>query len=74
MKRFTLRAEFDPEAKVWVGSNADLPLTTEAPTIEALKHRASEVASEIAVLNGLAEPDEPVEIKIVESDLPPSAA
>jgi Domain of unknown function (DUF1902) len=64
MKHFTIHAEFDSEAKVWCGSNSELPLTTEAPTLDQLLARAAEVAPEIAVMNGLAESGEPVTIHL----------
>ncbi len=64
MKQFTIHAEFDPEAKVWWGSNAELPLTTEAATLDALLARAAAIAPEIAVANGLATIGEQVTIQI----------
>jgi hypothetical protein len=64
MKQFTVHAEFDPEARVWCGSNSELPLTTEAPTLVQLLARAAEVAPEIAVMNGLTESGEPVTIHL----------
>jgi hypothetical protein len=53
MKEITVHAEYDEEARVWLGSNDELPLTTEAATFEQLMERVSEIAPEIAVLNGL---------------------
>ena len=64
MKQFTVHAEFDPEARVWCGSNSELPLTTEAPTLDQLLARAAEIAPEIGVMNGLAESGEPVTIHL----------
>jgi Domain of unknown function (DUF1902) len=32
-----ISAEYDPEAGVWVAESADIPLITEADTIEALR-------------------------------------
>ena len=32
-----IRAEYDPEAAVWVATNDDIPLITEAKTIKALR-------------------------------------
>jgi len=55
MKQFIVHAKFDSQANVWWGSNDQLPLSTEAPTLDQLLARASEIAPEIAVLNGLAE-------------------
>lgn len=64
MKQFIVHARFDPEAKVWWGSNDQLPLSTEAPTLDLLLTRATEIAPEIAVLNGLAKLGEEVKIEI----------
>lgn len=64
MKQFAVYAKFDTEAKVWCGSNAELPLTTEASTLDKLLTRAAKIAPEIAVMNGLAESGEPVIIHL----------
>ena len=32
----SVEASWDPEAKVWVAESNDIPLVTEAPTVEAL--------------------------------------
>jgi hypothetical protein len=53
VKEFTVHAEYDAEAGVWLGSNADLPLSTEAPTFDQLMTRVLEIAPELAALNGL---------------------
>lgn len=52
MKRFTVHAEYDAEAGVWIGTNEQLPLTTEAATFDRLMARVMEIAPEIAALNG----------------------
>jgi hypothetical protein len=36
-RTIVVNATWDPEACVWVAEAVDLPLVTEAPTIEALK-------------------------------------
>jgi hypothetical protein len=54
MREFIVRADYDPEAGVWWASNDDLPLTTEAPTLDQLMARVMEIAPEIAELNGHA--------------------
>jgi hypothetical protein len=64
MRQFTVHAEFDAEAKVWCGSNDELPLTTEAPTLDQLLARAAEIAPEIAVMNGLIKRGEEIKIHI----------
>ena len=53
MKEFTVHAEFDDEAGAWLGSNDELPLSTEASTFDALMARVLEIAPEIAAMNGL---------------------
>jgi hypothetical protein len=65
MKEFTVHAFFDAEANVWVGENEELPLTTEADTLEHLLNRAAAVAPDIAVENGLAAPGEHLRIHLV---------
>jgi hypothetical protein len=52
MREFTVHAEYDPEAGVWWASNDDLPLTTEAPSLDQLMTRVMEIAPEIAEANG----------------------
>lgn len=54
MKQFTVHAEFDVQAGVWLASNDQLPLRTEAPTFDQLLSRVMEIAPEIAEMNGLA--------------------
>jgi len=36
MRTIRISAEYDPEASVWVAESDDIPLITEAETIEAL--------------------------------------
>lgn len=64
MKQFVVHAHFDDEANVWCGSSEELPLTTEADTLDHLLARALEIGPEIALLNGLAERGEEVSIQI----------
>jgi Domain of unknown function (DUF1902) len=64
MKQFVVHAHFDDKAHVWWGSNDELPLATEADTLDHLLARALEIGPEIAVMNGLAEPGEEVSIQI----------
>jgi hypothetical protein len=66
MRRFLIVAAWDSEAEVWWGTNDELPLTTEAPTLTDLGIRANEIGQEIAEINGLVEPGEPVEIDVIE--------
>jgi len=65
MKRFEIIAHWDPEAQIWWGSNDDLPISTEAPTLAEFEARAIEIGQEMAELNGLVGPGERVEIRIV---------
>lgn len=64
MKQFTIYAEFDPKAKVWCGSNAELPLTTEAAPLDELLARAAVIAPEIAIANGLTKNGEQVTVRV----------
>jgi uncharacterized protein DUF1902 len=64
-KIFEVRAQWDPEARMWWCSNDALPLTTEAPTFDELVARVLEAAPEIAGLNGLAAAGEEIEIHVV---------
>ncbi len=74
MKRFTVHAFYDAEAKVWCGSSEELPLTTEADTLDNLLARAVEIAPEIALLNGLAQDGEEVTIHLTADRVTTAAA
>lgn len=74
MKQFTVHAHFDTDAKVWYGSSDELPLTTEADTLDKLFARALEIAPEIAVLNGLAKSGEQVSIQLTADQVATAAA
>jgi hypothetical protein len=62
VKQFTVHAEFDAQAGVWLASNEQLPLRTEAPSFDQLMTRVMEIAPEIAEMNGLAAPGDQVRI------------
>lgn len=48
-----VRADWDPEAKVWVASSADIAgLAVEAETIEALEGKVVAALSDLIELNG----------------------
>ncbi len=48
-----VRADWDPEAKVWVASSADITgLAVEAETIEALEGKVVAALSDLIELNG----------------------
>jgi hypothetical protein len=65
MKRFDVIAHWDPEAKIWWGSNDDLPIAIEAPTLSEFEARAIEIGQEIAEVNGLVAPGERIEIRVI---------
>lgn len=73
-KQFTVRAEFDAEAGVWLASNEQLPVSTEAPTLDRLLARVMEIAPEIAEMNGLAERGDQVEIHFTTDRVAPVPA
>lgn len=73
MREFTVHAEFDAEAGVWLGSNEDLPLTTEAPSLDALLTRILEIAPEIAVMNGLTRAGEALKIHLIANQVTAAA-
>lgn len=55
-QKFTIQAEWDEEAKVWVASSEDvLGLATEADTIPELVHKLELILPELLVANGQLE-------------------
>jgi len=64
-RTFEVKAQWDDQAGVWWCTNAELPLTTEAPTFEQLVARVLEIAPEIAAENGLAALGDEIELHIV---------
>ena len=53
MRRIEVRAECDPEAKVWVATSDDLPgLVTEAETVEALQSKLAVMIPDLLEANG----------------------
>lgn len=73
-KHFDVHAAWDAEASVWWGSNDELPLATEAPTLEGLLDRVLAVAPEIAIENGLAAIGDEIIIHLVAERGVPVAA
>jgi hypothetical protein len=65
MHEFTVQAQYDDEAGVWRASNAQLPFTTEAPTLDGLLARVTEIASEMAAESGLVPAGERLKIHLV---------
>lgn len=62
---FDIHAAWDAEAAVWSGTNDELPLATEAATLESLLARVLEIAPEIAVENGLAAAGDEIVIHLI---------
>ena len=53
MRRIEVRAEWDPEANVWVATSDDLPgLVTEAETVEALQSKLTVMIPDLLEANG----------------------
>ncbi|OGQ78333.1 MAG: hypothetical protein A3F90_01775 [Deltaproteobacteria bacterium RIFCSPLOWO2_12_FULL_60_19] len=53
-KQITVKAEWDPEAKVWVATSDDVVgLITEADTVEALAEKLSVMIPELLEANGI---------------------
>ena len=69
---YTVRAEWDPEASVWVATSDDVPgLVTEADMIDALATKLRDMVPELLELNGvLPAPVGDVPIELV-TRLPP---
>ena len=65
MVSIVVTAEWDAEAGVWWAHSDDLPLTTEAPSFDALVERVVAIAPEIAELNHVGQPGETVSIDVV---------
>jgi hypothetical protein len=47
MRTIRISAEYDPDASVWVAESDDLPLVTEAETIEALRAKLPGMISDL---------------------------
>ena len=52
----TIQATYDEEARVWVATNDELSLATEADTLEVLTYKLQELVPELAELNGYSGP------------------
>ena len=56
---YFIRAEWDPEAAVWVATSSDVPgLATEADTLEALAAKLRLLVPELLLLNSAAPQEE----------------
>ena len=52
MALWTIRAEYDPEARVWWVADNDIPgLAADAATVEALAAKAGEMLADLLELN-----------------------
>jgi len=57
-REFTVKADWDPEAKVWYVAESDVPgLATEADTIDQLVQKLRVMVPEMLELNGLVPRD-----------------
>lgn len=65
MREFTIHTRYDEAARVWWGSNEQLLLITEAPTLDQLFDRVVAIAPEIAVESSLIAGGEAVRIRLV---------
>ncbi len=53
INRIEVKAEWDPEANVWIATSDDLPgLVTEAETVEALQQKLSVMIPDLLEANG----------------------
>jgi predicted RNase H-like HicB family nuclease len=58
-----VRAEWDPDARVWVAESDDVPgLITEAETIQQLIERLQDLVPELLELNGSRDSEVPIEL------------
>ena len=53
MESLVINASYDEEAQVWVASNDEFGLATEAATIDVLEYKLQEMIPELAELNGV---------------------
>ena len=59
MALWTIRAEYDPEAKVWWTADSDVPgLTTEADTLEQLAEKLEYLVAEMVRENAAFIPED----------------
>jgi predicted RNase H-like HicB family nuclease len=57
--QYTVRCEWDPDARVWVATSDDAPgLATGAETLDELIGKLKVVIPELLEANGLLEPDQ----------------
>ena len=64
MRIFSIHAQWDPEAQVWVATSEDVPgLATEAESVDALFEKLRVIVPELLEANGIV-PNHPDEIPI----------
>jgi predicted RNase H-like HicB family nuclease len=65
MRKIEVRADWDPEAQVWVACSDDIPgLITEAATVEALRQKLSIIIPELLEANGITNEDHLTEMPL----------
>lgn len=53
VKELVIEAVFDEDARVWVATNDDIGLATEADTIDVLTYKLQEMVPELVTLNNV---------------------
>jgi hypothetical protein len=64
-RHFTISLARDDRAGLWIATCEDIPLATEATTLDALVARVADIAPEIAVMNGVAACERDVRLRLV---------
>ena len=66
MNSIIVKAEWDPEAKVWTATSEDVPgLVAESPSMEKLRPKVMSMIEELIELNGLSFGDGDVPVHFV---------
>jgi hypothetical protein len=69
MKTFEIRAYWSTESNDWRASNDELPVTAEAPSIDALFVEVKSQAAEMAALNGIVAGGEEIGVRLIYSNV-----
>lgn len=66
-----VRADWDPEAAVWVATSDDIPgLVTEAGNHEELRRKLVDLIPELLTENGIQyDPSDPPEVEVISREL-----
>ena len=57
MRIFSIHAQWDPEAQVWVATSDDVPgLATESASVDALMEKLRVLVPELLEANGVVDP------------------